>query len=117
MVKGIKSTGRRVVKEYNYGMLVWQCSDGEFLVDDDGSFMHVFIKDDRDQAFVEAAKKALTQAARYYGFPEGRPVYWNGRRPITQEELDEQLERAAQGLVPDPLDVGAIMDEWRSLKK
>lgn len=93
-------------------MLVWQCPDGEFLGDDEGNFMHVFCTEDN-----MAARKALADAAKAYGFPEGKPVFWSGKRPITDEQLEEQLARSAAGLVPDPLDIAAIRDEERALKQ
>lgn len=87
-------------------MWVWQCADGEFLGDGDGNFMYVF-STEQDQTSI----KAITDAARYYGYPEGRPVFWSGKRPITDEEYEHQLARQKAGLVADPLDVGAIRDE------
>jgi len=112
---GIKTTRRQEIQEVPWGMWVWQCADGEFLGDEEGNFMHVFV-DSRNEAVNEAAKKALASEARAYGFPEGRPVFWPGRRPITDEQLEHQLARAAQGLVPDPLDIAAIKEEERALK-
>jgi hypothetical protein len=111
----IKSTGRKVIQEVPYGMLVWECPDGEILGDEDGNIMHVFTNN-QEPALYEASVKALTEAAKAYGFPEGRAVFWAGRRPITDEELQHQLDRAAAGLVPDPLDIAAINEEARALK-
>ncbi len=108
----MKTTNRQVVKEVPWGVYVWQCPDGEFLADDSGNFMLVFCEEGNRQAI-----KAITDAARFYGFPEGKPVYWSGRRPISDEEYEHQLSRAAAGLVPDPLDIGAIKDEERALRQ
>lgn len=107
----MKTTNKQVIKEVPWGVYVWQCPDGEFLADGDGNFMLVFCQEgDRN------AINALTQAARGYGFPEGKPVYWSGKRPITDEEYEHQLAREKAGLVPDPLDIGAIRDEERALR-
>jgi len=95
-------------------MLVWQLPDGEFLGDDAGNFMHVFVSN-QDPALMERAKVALSEAARAFGHKEGRPVFWAGRRPIDDEELERQLARADAGLVPDPLDIAAIREEERAL--
>src|SRR4051812_12789772 len=111
----MKTTNRQVIREAPWGMLVWQLDTGEFLADEDNNFMHVFCTDQNPVQF-EAAKKALTDAARSYGFPDGKPVFWAGKRPIDDAELAYQEERARQGLVPDPLDIGAIKDEMRGLK-
>lgn len=98
-----------MVEEVPYGMYVWETLDGEVLGDDDGNIMNVFcIKGDRK------AIAAITDAAKYYGFSEGRPVWWSGKRPISDEELAEQELRERMGLVPDPLDYGAIRDEARA---
>lgn len=111
----MKTTNRQVIREAMWGMLVWQLDTGEFLADDDNNFMHVFCTDQNPRQF-QAAKDALRQAAIGYGFPDGHPVFWAGKRPIDDEELERQLEREALGLTPDPLDIGAINDEWRQLK-
>lgn len=105
------STNKQAIDEAPWGVWVWQCPDGEFLGDDDGNFMLLFSnKDDR------LAPRKLADAARFYGFTEGRAVFWAGQRPVTDEEYAEQLMREKLGLVPDPLDVGAIQDEQRAKK-
>lgn len=92
-------------------MYVWETPDGEVLGDDEGNIMNVFcMKGDRK------AINALAEAARHYGFPEGRPVWWSGKRRVTDEELAEQITREKLGLNPDPLDYGAVMDEIRGRK-
>lgn len=103
------TTNKQEVEEVPYGCYVWQTPDGEFLGDGDGNFMLIFgMKNDR----TKVAK--ITDAARYYGHPEGKVVFWSGKRPITDEEYDEQLMREKLGLVPDPLDMGAIRDEAKA---
>lgn len=93
-------------------MYVWRTPDGEVLGDDDGNVMNVFcIKGDRK------ALAALADAARHYGHPEGEPVWWSGKRRVTDEELEEQEMRGRMGLTPDPLDYGAIKDEMRAIKR
>lgn len=93
-------------------MYVWECPDGEVLGDDEGNVMNVFcMKGDR------RAIDAITQAARHYGFPEGKVVWWSGKRPVTDEELQEQQTREKLGMVPDPMDYGALRDEMRANKQ
>ena len=97
-----------MVEEVPYGMYVWETPDGEVLGDGDGNIMNVFcIKGDRK------AIAALAEAARHYGYPDGKPVWWTGKRRITDEELEEQQTREKLGLTPDPLYYGAIRDEMR----
>lgn len=108
--RGFRTINRQAVEEVPYGMYVWENPDGDIFADDDGNVMNVFcIKGDRE------AIKALTDAARYYGAGEGKPVWWSGKRRITEDELQEQQMREALGLEPDPLSPAALRDEakWR----
>lgn len=108
----LKTTNRDIVEEYSYGMYVWQLPDGTVLADDDDNVMNVFcMKGDRK------AIQAITEAARYWGFAEGQPAWWPGKRRITDEELEHQRAREAAGLVPDPLDFAAIKEEERALRQ
>ncbi len=108
----MKTTNREVIKEVSWGVYVWQCPDGEFLADDDGNFMLVVCEEGNRRSIA-----ALADAAKHYGYPEGKAVYWSGRRPISDEEYESQVARAAAGLVPDPFDIAAIRDEERALKQ
>lgn len=108
---GLKTTNREEIEEVPYGMYVWVNPEGHVFADDDGNVMNVFcMKGDREKI------QALREAARYYGAGEGKPVWWSGKRRIDDEELQKQQEREALGLVPDPLDYGAIKDEMRQLQ-
>lgn len=108
----LTTTNRQEIDEVPWGMWVWQLPDGTFLADDDENVMHVF----GTRELGRVASQKLADAARFYGFPEGSAVFWSGRRPITDEEYQEQLMRERLGLVPDPLDLGAIRDEERAKK-
>jgi len=108
----LKTTGMREVEEVPWGMYVWELSDGVWAGDDDGNVMNVFcMKNDH------AAIKALKQAAKDYGFGEGKPVWLSGHRPVNDEEFEEQLMRERMGLIPDPLDYAAIKDQEKWLKR
>lgn len=97
-------------------MLVWQTTETkEFAADEDGNIMHVFLAN-TEPKMLEAAKQALSEAARGYGFPEGRCVFLSGRRPIDDEQLESQLARANAGLVPDPLDPSAVRERMNTLR-
>lgn len=101
----LNTTNREQVEEVPYGMYVWENPDGEIFSDDDGNVMNVFcMKGDRK------AIQALIDAARHYGAGPGKPVWWSGKRRVTEEELEEQRLREKMGLVPDPLDYGALKD-------
>lgn len=109
MVKGLKTTNRSAVEEVSYGMYVWENPDGEVFGDDDGNVMNVFcIKGNKE------AIRALTEAAKYYGAGEGKPVWWPGKRRIDDEELEYQRMRERMGLIPDPMDIAAHRDQAMS---
>lgn len=108
----LTTTNKQLVEEVSYGMYVWQLPDGTVLADNDDNVMNVFcMKGDR------RAQAALADAARHYGFAEGEPLWWSGKRRVTDEELEEQRMREKFGLVPDPLDIGALRDEARAARQ
>jgi hypothetical protein len=102
----LKTTNREAIDEVPYGVYVWVNPEGEVFGDDDGNVLNVFcMKNDM------RAIKALTDAAKYYGAGEGSVQWMSGKRRISDEELEMQRARERMGLVPDPLDFGAIRDE------
>lgn len=110
----ITTTNKQVVDEFSWGVYVWEIEeDGETkILGDNGDFMLVRCTGSNHAE----CRKLIAEAAAHYGYPEGRPVFWSGVRPISDEEYEQQLERAKQGLTPDPFDIGAIQDELRGLK-
>lgn len=104
-LKGIR---KEVVEEVPYGMYVWLLPNGEVVTDEEGNVMNVFCMKNDLRAIA-----ALTEAARGYGFPEGQPVWWAGKRRLTDEEFEEQLMREKWGLEPDPLNWASIKDSIR----
>jgi len=105
----LTTTNRQEVDEVPFGVYVWQTPDGEFLGDDEGNFMLI-----QSQRGNRKRIAQLAEAAKHYGYPEGKAVFWSGKRPITDDEYQEQLMREKLGLVPDPLDIGALRDEARA---
>lgn len=88
-----------VVEESEYGTYVWKMDDGREVGDSDGRRMNIYAKKGDLKAL-----KALHEVARSYGIEEGGPVFMSGKRPVTDEEYQEQLTRMKLGLTPDPLD-------------
>lgn len=109
---GFKTKNIQQIEEVEWGMWVWELPSGEILGDGDGNVMNCMIWDRRHR---EAGKRAITQAAKSFGFEEGKAIWWSGVRAIDDEQLEEQIERAKAGLVPDPLDISAINEEARRL--
>ena len=105
----LRTTNRQEVEEVPYGMYVWVSPEGDVFTDDDNNVMNVFcMKGDRQ------AIQALVEAARHYGAGPGKPMWWSGKRRITDEELQEQMTRERLGLEPDPLNPAALRDEARA---
>lgn len=100
------------VSETNLGVYVWQLPDESFVADQEANVMSI-------AAFRGdlTAISAIRKAANYYGFDEGTPVFLEGARKITDEELQEQIYRMNQGLVPDPYDIGVYKEEMRNANR
>ena len=108
-----KNVGKQLIEEVPYGMYVWEAKlpDGtSWIVQDDDANV-IAIKNDRE------AIRAITEAARYHGFPEGRAIFWSGRRRIDDEELEHQLLRQKFGLEPDPQNYPALIAQAKEKKE
>lgn len=103
---GFTTVNKELIEEVPYGLYVWETDEGWIVQDDDANVMNVFaMKGDRK------AMDAIRQAAAHWGYPEGKPVFWSGRRRIDDEELENQLQRQRWGLEPDPMNFAALQDE------
>lgn len=102
------------VEEVNWGMYMWQMPDESLVMDEEGGYLSIqSIKGDIRQI------KKLKDAAKHFGLNEGKPIFFSGHRPVTDDELAEQRSRLDLGLVPDPQDLPAMMEyakEMRELK-
>lgn len=108
MVMNEKKSNISAVSETNLGVYVWQLPNDTFVADEDANVMSISAM----RGDLLAISK-ITKAARHYGFPEGEAVFLEGHRKITDEELQEQIYRMNQGLVPDPYDIGVYKEEMR----
>jgi hypothetical protein len=96
----------RVIEEKfsDAGIYVWQLPSGKYFTDGEGSALSI------ESMINDAAKiKELTEAAAYYGQPEGKPVFFSNVRKITDEEYSEQKDRMSQGYIPSEYDLGALI--------
>ena len=99
---------QRVENDADYGLYLWKKPDGKFFKDDDGNYLNV------QSLRGDISKMTLiSQAAAYYGQPEGNPYFLAGGARATDEEYSEQVDRLKQGYIPSLNDVGAIMDAKR----
>jgi len=86
------------------GIYVWQLPSGKYFTDNEGNALSI------ESMINDPAKiKEITEAAAYYGQPEGKPVFFSNVRKITDEEHSEQLDRMKQGLIPSANDLGALI--------
>ena len=111
----LKRTGMQRVDDIRipYGVYVFQCEDGEYLGDGEGNLMLVFGL----RADAKKCARVIIEAARHYGFTKGKVQFWAGQRPVSDEEFEEQMERARWGLNPDPFDMSAVLDELEASKQ
>jgi len=97
-----------VTGETDIGIYVWQLPNGDFLVDEDLNVLSINARRGDLRAMANISK-----VARNLGF-EGQAVFAEGHRKISDEEFEEQKWRMAQGLIPDPLDIGSYKDDLRA---
>lgn len=103
----MKKPKATIVSETNLGIYVWQLPDGDFVAQ---GLDVLSIEGSRGDI---RAMAAIQKAAKYYGYPEGTPVFVEGRRKLTDDEFEMQLHRMRAGLTPDPQDIGNYQDEMR----
>jgi hypothetical protein len=103
----MKHKTRVVTNQTNLGIYVWELLNGDFLADEDLNILSITAM--RGDI---VAMTAVSNAAKNLGF-EGRPVFLEGYRKITDEEFQEQIHRMQEGLIPDPLDIGVYKDSLR----
>lgn len=101
----LTTLNKQVVEEVPWGVYLWELPDGTVLGDDEGNYMMIA----SDRGDIDKLR-ALKQAARDFGYKEGRPRWMSGHRPVTADEYEEQLSRMKFGLVPDPLDYAAMRE-------
>ena len=94
------------------GIYVWQLPSGKYFTDGDGNALSI------ESMINDTVKiKELTEAAAYYGEPEGKPVFFSNVRKISDEEYSEQKDRMANGLIPSTNDIGAFMAAQGTIDK
>jgi hypothetical protein len=86
-----------------FGLYVWKLPDGSYFSDNLGNTLNV----PSYEHDIEKMSR-LTEAARYWGKPEGKPVFLAGVGRATESEYQEDLERMSSGLTPY-----GDTDSWR----
>lgn len=101
-----------IEKNYDWGIYVWKRSNGKWFTDGNGNILNIpSMKGDIGQI------RKLKDAAKYYGEPEGEPVFFAGLGRVSDEEFSEQLDRMKSGLIPNLNDLGAVHAAQQTIKK
>ena len=87
-IKPVKSSAK-------YGLYVWKLPNGELFQNDEGDTLNI----PSYEHDIEKMSK-LSQAAAYWGKPEGQPVFMPGVGRATESEYEEDMERMISGLTP-----------------
>lgn len=98
----------KTVEETPFGIYVWEMPDGKWVGDDEGHFMLITAKKGDRKRIAQ-----LADAAKAHGVTEGQAVFLSGKRPVSDEEYEEQRQRMLFGLTPDPMDNYARLDELK----
>lgn len=98
-------------KSYDWGIYVWQRSNGKWFTDGEGNILNVPARKND-----EAQLKKIKEAAAYYGEPEGKAVFFAGMGRVTDEEYSEQIDRMKSGLIPNLNDLGAVAAAKKTLE-
>jgi hypothetical protein len=107
-----KPTMKIVPRKYGWGVYVWRLPNGRFFKDSDGNYLNIPAqKDDL------AAITKLKEAAKYYGEPEGQPIFQSGVSRVTDEQYSEQLQRLQEGQIPSLDDIDAIADAQAGMRQ
>lgn len=109
----IGETKVQVIEEKfsNYGTYVWMKPNGKPFTDGRGNALSIEgMRDDKSRI------KELAEAAKYWGQPEGRAVFYPNMKKISDEEHSEQLDRMKQGLIPSMNDLGAVIAAKKTLQ-
>jgi pyrroloquinoline quinone (PQQ) biosynthesis protein C len=96
----------------NFGTYVWIKANGKAFTDGNGSVLSIeSYKNDKERV------QKLVDAAKYYGEPDGRAVFYPNTRQISDETHSEQVDRMKQGLIPSMNDLGAVIAAKKTLKE
>lgn len=109
----IGDTKIQVVEENfsNFGTYVWMKPNGKPFKDSDNNVLSI-----EGMRGDKARIKELAEAAKYWGQPEGRAVFFSNMKKISDEEYSEQVDRMKQGLIPSLNDLGAVMAAKKTLE-
>jgi hypothetical protein len=94
----------------NYGTYVWHKPNGKAFTDGQGNALSIESMNGDQTRVTE-----LENAARYWGQPDGKAVFYPNMKKISEEEHSEQVDRMASGLIPNMNDLGAVIAAKQTL--
>lgn len=94
----------------NYGTYVWHKPNGKAFTDGQGNALSIESMNGDQTRITE-----LENAARYWGQAEGKAVFYPNMKKISDEEHSEQVDRMANGLIPNMNDLGAVIAAKQTL--
>jgi hypothetical protein len=94
----------------NFGTYVWHKPNGKAFTDGYGNALSIESMKDDVSRITE-----LENSARYYGQAEGKAIFYPNMRKISEEEHSEQVDRMANGLIPNMNDLGAVIAAKQTL--
>ena len=109
----VGDTKVQVVQENfsNFGTYVWHKPNGKAFTDGQGNALSI------ESMRGDASRiKELRDAAKYWGQPDGRAVFYPNMRKISEESHSEQVDRMKQGLIPNMNDLGAVIAAKKTLQ-
>lgn len=96
----------------NFGTYVWIKPNGKAFTDGSGNALSIeSVRGDQSRI------KELEDAAKYYGQPEGKAEFYPNSRKISEETHSEQVDRMAQGLLPNMNDLGSVIAAKKTLEQ
>jgi len=95
-----------------YGVYIWRI-DGKAVVNEDLEYLQIASKRG-DQTKIDALRKFVNDVLDIH---EGEPYFEEGSRPISRDEWEDQMARQKAGEVPDPYDLGNLIEEYNYQKE
>jgi hypothetical protein len=94
-----------------FGIYVAKDHNGKYVVDEEQNFLCISSM----RGDVRRVEQ-LMAAAKQCGIEQPQVEFWEGARKVTEDEYEEQKERARDGYVPDKYDIGNLIDEYKQGK-
>ena len=95
-----------------YGVYIWRV-DGRPIVDEEFNYLCAPAR----RGDLTAIAKLSRFVKNELGIHEGEAYFEEGVRPVSQDEYEDQKARQLAGDVPDPYDLGNLIDEYNYRKE